>query len=134
MNTPPFGRAPIAAGPAWNEDGSIKEIWARWFTALGENLSQASGSGEVLSIAELLDRAKGATAESVTITALGLLTGGYNRPQVDAGIVIPSPAARVPEIPTSALFQRPYTKPLPQILVCTQPTFPTLSLLAPIFI
>jgi hypothetical protein len=34
-------RAPIFSGPAWNDDGSIKDIWKRWFNAVGDLLGES---------------------------------------------------------------------------------------------
>lgn len=138
MNTPPFGRAPIAAGPAWNPDGSIKEVWSRWFTAIGQNVSQSIGPDDVAGLASMLGGARGATAESVMITALGLLTSIPPNPAALHGeLQYLPPASPVPhpaqENPLAMLMVRPPFVGVAanRIVICTQPTFPTLANLIP---
>lgn len=67
-----LGRAPIFAGPAWNEDGTIKEVWLRWFNAITTEVTDVIN--EPAPILTLLRNSEGSSPESVIITVLGLLS------------------------------------------------------------
>lgn len=68
-----LGRAPLEAGPAWDEKGNVKPVWARWFN--GETTETLNALEAVQSLSNIpLNLLSGQVSqEALVMTVIGLL-------------------------------------------------------------
>lgn len=68
-----LGRAPLEAGPAWDEKGNVKPVWARWFN--GETTETLNALEAVQSLSNIpLNLLSGQVSqEALVMTVVGLL-------------------------------------------------------------
>jgi len=80
MDDPPIGRAPIIDWPIWNEDGSIKTTWQKWFNAIAGNIANCPGDAVQPSV-NWSTNSQGPSAQGVIITAfVGALMAAKEMP------------------------------------------------------